>query len=141
MRIKAGTCFAEENQPADEVFFLLSGCVKREASEETKRGIDPNYLVEGVIFGEGDVIQKVPRRESFTAVSDCYTLKLSRFDFQDILGEFEDFRSEVLDIARERERLRTIKINKARAKEQIDEFVFVPPEELDKIRETLGDWS
>ena len=58
MRIKSGTVFAEEGSLADEVFFLLTGCVKRESEEETALQMQPNFLVEGVIFGEADLILK-----------------------------------------------------------------------------------
>ena len=49
------------------------------------------YLIEGSIFGEGDVLRNRPRRESYTAITDCYVLKLEKNLFNEIMEEFDDF--------------------------------------------------
>ena len=49
----------------------------------------------------------------------------------EIQTEFEDFRQEVLDIGAERERLRQIRIKRAKRKEQENDFVNVDVNELD----------
>ena len=64
------------------------------------------YLIEGSIFGEGDVLRNRPRRESYTAITDCYVLKLEKNLFNEIMDEFDDFNMEVMTIAKEREVLR-----------------------------------
>ena len=47
-----------------------------------------------------------PRKESYTAVTDCYILKLEKSIFNEIMEEFDDFNQEVTTIAKEREIIR-----------------------------------
>lgn len=84
MSIKAGTIFAREGTSAQEVFFLLKGCV--ECLSQRK------FFLEGTVFGESDVMLRRPRMDSYKARGDCYILKIDRAIFQQILEEFSDFR-------------------------------------------------
>ena len=58
------------------------------------------------MFGEKDILQCKMSTETYTAVCDCYLLSVTRSQFQILLEEFEDFKMEVLAIAREREKIR-----------------------------------
>ena len=106
MRIAAQTKFADENEAPSDVFFLLTGCILKESEIGKRLGIKKTYLIEGSIFGEGDVLCNRPRRESYTTITDCYVLKLSKDVFNEIMDEFDDFKAEVTTIAKEREIIR-----------------------------------
>ena len=68
------------------------------------------YLIEGSMFGETDVMKNRPRVESYTAVTECYILKLPKSVFIELLEEFDDFNQEISVIAKEREMLRMMKL-------------------------------
>ena len=91
MRIAAQTRFADENEAPRDVYFLLTGCVLKESQLGKQLGMKNTYLIEGSIFGEGDVLRNRPRRESYTAITDCYVLKLEKNLFNEIMEEFDDF--------------------------------------------------
>ena len=88
------------------MYFLLSGCVLKENEESKMAGVKNTFLIEGSIFGEGDVMRNRPRKESYTAVTECYILKLKKEIFNEIMEEFDDFAAEVTTIAKEREIIR-----------------------------------
>ena len=106
MHIAAQTCLAVEGELPREVYFLLTGCILKESSLEKKLGMKNTYLIEGSIFGETDVMKNRARVESYTAVTDCYILKLPKAVFGELLEEFDDFNQEVSTIAKERELIR-----------------------------------
>jgi len=103
MRIRKGTKFIEEDQQPEEVFFLLTGAVLRQSKEEEKYNIKPTYLIEGSVFGEVDMLSNKPRKQSYTAVCDCYVLKLAKTAFRELLESFVDFRLQIYSIAQDRE--------------------------------------
>jgi len=80
MNIKNGSLFAKEGNSANEVFFLISGCVECE--------IQKKYFLEGTVFGETDVVLNRNRSDSYKARGDCYILKLNKASFLQILDEF-----------------------------------------------------
>lgn len=88
------------------MYFLLAGCILKENEESKKAGVKNTFLIEGSIFGEGDVMRNRPRKESYTAITDCYLLKLNKCVFNEIMEEFDDFNQEVTTIAKEREIIR-----------------------------------
>ena len=106
MRIAAQTRFADEREAPNDVYFLLTGCILKESEDSKRHGIKNTFLIEGSIFGEGDVMRNRPRKESYTAVTDCYILKLEKSIFNEIMEEFDDFNQEVTTIAKEREIIR-----------------------------------
>jgi CRP-like cAMP-binding protein len=73
MNIKNGSLFAKEGNSANEVFFLISGCVECE--------IQKKYFLEGTVFGETDVVLNRNRSDSYKARGDCYILKLNKASF------------------------------------------------------------
>ena len=91
MHIHSQTCFAIEGEPPEDVYFLLTGCILKESSLEKQLGMRNTYLIEGSMFGETDVMKNRPRVESYTAVTECYTLKLPKAVFIELLEEFDDF--------------------------------------------------
>ena len=95
MRIKAGTQFAEEKTKANEVFFILSGCV-----EAIKSG---KFYANGAMFGETDILFDRPRLDTYATRMDCHILRLNREYFDQILDEFDDIREDIEAIAEQRE--------------------------------------
>ena len=91
MRIAPKTRFADEGEVPKDVYFLLSGCILKENEYSKKHGIKNTFLIEGSIFGEGDVMCNRPRKESYTTVNECYILKLKKSIFNEIMEEFDDF--------------------------------------------------
>ena len=63
------------------------------------KGKKPFYLVEGSIFGELDILSTY----THFALIDSILLSINRTEFLNCL-EDEDFRSQVVNIAREREK-------------------------------------
>ena len=57
------------------------------------------------MFGEKDILLGTRSSETYTAVSNCHLLSLSRNIFFNLMEEFPDFRDDVLYIAKERQRL------------------------------------
>lgn len=85
-----------------EVYFLLTGCVRL----KSRADVLPHYFIEGAMFGEKDILQGKKSSETYTAMCDCYLLSLHRSVFFNLMEEFEDFKEEVLAIAKAREKIR-----------------------------------
>ena len=98
MRLKAGTNFAEEKSKANEVYFLLSGCV--EAIKSNK------FYTNGAMFGETDIIFDRLRSDTYSTRMDCHILRLNREYFDQILDNFDDIREDVETISEQREQVR-----------------------------------
>ena len=78
MRVSANTCFVEEGELPSSVYFLLSGSILKDSKLNREVGAINTYLIEGSIFGETDILKKRMRSESYTAVTDCYLLQISK---------------------------------------------------------------
>lgn len=48
-------------------------------------GAQNSYLIEGSIFGETDLLKNRMRTESYTTVTDCYMLKITKALFKEVL--------------------------------------------------------
>ena len=73
-------------------------------------GAPNSYLIEGSIFGETDLMKNRMRTESYSTVTECYILKISKSLFKEVLSEFEDFRQEIEAISKQREVMRLARI-------------------------------
>jgi CRP-like cAMP-binding protein len=62
MSLKAGSIFASQGSSAQEVFFILKGCV--ESVNQNK------FYLEGTLIGETDIILKRSRLETYKARND-----------------------------------------------------------------------
>lgn len=113
MRVQVNTNFALEGTKCEEVYFLLTGCVRKTSEREKELGIAPQFFIEGAIFGERDVILNRLRSETFTADQDSYVLTLDCDTFNELMNEFEEIRDEIEHIAKERERFHRDQIKKA----------------------------
>lgn len=58
------------------------------------------------MFGEKDILQGKMSTETYTAKDDCYLLSLNRSAFFTIMEENEQFKQEVLLVAKAREEIR-----------------------------------
>ena len=63
------------------------------------------------------------RSESYTTVTDSYLLRIPKSLFKEVLQEFDDFRSEVEAIVRQREWMRLARIQAF--KHGVDEETFI----------------
>ena len=106
MRIKNGTVLCQEGCALDEIFLLLTGCVYRESLKEKELGLSPHYLIEGTVFGEKEVMFDRECSATYTALCDCYILKITKESFLMLMDSCEPFRNEIVKIAREREKIR-----------------------------------
>jgi CRP-like cAMP-binding protein len=61
-------------------------------------------LIEGTIFGECDMIFNRLTTHDYTAMCDCFLLRLPKALLRVLLEEFDDFREELFFIAKEREK-------------------------------------
>lgn len=76
----------------------------RSSSYEQEFGLIPHYLIEGTIFGECDMIFNRLTTHDYTAMCDCFLLRLPKALLRVLLEEFDDFREELFFIAKEREK-------------------------------------
>jgi CRP-like cAMP-binding protein len=102
MSIKNGSIFAKEGMNANEVYFLLSGCVECENQKK--------YYLPGTVFGETDVVLGRKRTDSYKTIDDSYILKLNKATFNEIMDEFTDFRDDIHKMVMDRERNRLERI-------------------------------
>lgn len=112
MRIKSGTVLCKEGCHLDEIFLLLSGCVFRESEKETKMGLPPHYMIEGTVFGEREVMFDRECSATYTALCNCYILKITKKSFMNLMDSCEPFRNEIVKIAREREKIRLTELTR-----------------------------
>lgn len=106
MRVKNGTILCQEGCHLDELFLLLTGCVYRESEAEKKLGLPAHYLIEGTIFGEKEVLFDRECSATYTALCDCYILKITKKSFLSLMDTCETFRNEIVNLARGREKIR-----------------------------------
>lgn len=103
MKVKSGTVLLEIGCQPNEVYFLVNGCI---LIEPEHKQLQSHYFIEGAVFGEKDILQDKLSTETYTALCDCFLLYLSKSSFFTLLSEFPDFRNDIMDIARAREKNR-----------------------------------
>ena len=60
----------------------------------------------GTMFGEGDIIFKRERKDTYLAETECYILKYNRKTFIKIMDDYPDIKIEVTEIAEDRDKIR-----------------------------------
>jgi CRP-like cAMP-binding protein len=113
MSIKNGSLFAKEGMNANEVYFLLQGCVECENQKK--------YYLPGTVFGETDVVMGRKRLDTYRSKDDSYILKLSKANFEEIMDEFNDFREDIHKMVMEREKNRLERIQQQRLRKEMQE--------------------
>ncbi len=103
LKIKSGTVLLEIGCQPNEVYFLVNGCI---LIEPEHKQLQSHYFIEGAVFGEKDILQDKLSTETYKALCDCFLLYLSKESFFTLLFEFPDFRNDIMDIARAREKYR-----------------------------------
>jgi CRP-like cAMP-binding protein len=96
----------EENEYADEIYFLFRGRVGYVLGEQR---ICFKYVVPGSYFGEIEVLYRIPRIDTTMAYSPNVELySIERHVVLDVLDKFPDMRSEMLQLANSRRQLNDI---------------------------------
>ena len=84
-RYAAGEVVFREGDPADRVFFLLSGTMRVYVDREGQT-ITYKHMEAGECFGEMSLIEDIPRAASVRAESPTHCVTLSKDVFTDLLG-------------------------------------------------------
>lgn len=82
----------------------------RESEQEKQSGLPPHYLIEGTIFGEREVLFDRDCTATYTALCDCYILKITKKSFLSLMDSCETFRIEIVKLARGREKIRLVEL-------------------------------
>lgn len=90
----------------NEVLLILRGCVGRESSIETKMGLATQYLIEGTIFGEKEVILNLELQATYTALCDCYILSIAKDNFNLLLQSSVLFKKQIIKVVYDRDKIR-----------------------------------
>lgn len=93
-------------------------------------GANNQYLIEGSIFGETDLLKNRMRSESYITITDCYLFKVPKALFKEIMDEFDDFRSQVTSISKQREWMRLARIQAFKL--GVDEETFIGQHAIDQ---------
>ena len=81
-----GGVLAEEGEPADAFFVLVSGRARVLKRAENDDEVPLNVLQAGDSFGEAELLRGRPRPTTVRAASDVLALRLDRSAFQEIVG-------------------------------------------------------
>jgi voltage-gated potassium channel len=111
--VKAGQVIAAAGEPADAMYFVVSGEVVAELPERTFR------FGPGDFFGERALLHKTRRTATMSAVTPCRLLMLGAGDFASLLKRHPEVAAKVHEIAR----VRLMEIEGAReiAQAELDE--------------------
>jgi voltage-gated potassium channel len=110
---KAGDVIASAGEPADAMYFVISGEVEAELPERTVR------FGPGDFFGERALIHKTRRSATMVAISQCRLLTLSAGDFAILLAKHPELSKRVHEVARIR--LRELEDAREIAQAELDE--------------------
>lgn len=94
--VPARYAIVRRGEPADAMFFILTGEVEVEVSPHPRR------LGPGQYFGEIALLQDAVRTATVTALSECQLLALDAADFRRLLDAHPDLRASVTEVARRR---------------------------------------
>jgi CRP/FNR family cyclic AMP-dependent transcriptional regulator len=97
VHIPAGWTPIRANEPADEAYLVLEGCVEVVAGEETLADV-----CRGEFFGEMALVDHSLRNARITVVDPVLALAWPRQDFQQLRQDFPDFDALVSDTAHRR---------------------------------------
>eukprot|EP00347_Sterkiella_histriomuscorum_P004458 403360386 len=98
MRFDRDTVILEQGNRSNEVCLIMSGQVLN----QTTGRIMPT----GTLFGEGDIIFKRERKDTYIAESEVYIFKYERKIFEIMLKQYPEIEEEVRTLAMEREKIR-----------------------------------
>lgn len=121
--VKAGEVIASAGEPADAMYFVVSGEVEAALPERTFR------FGPGDFFGERALIHKTRRSANMVAVTQCRLLTLSAGDFATLLGKHPELAARVHEVARMR----------LQELEGVREIAQAELDEADKRREGFSD--
>jgi CRP-like cAMP-binding protein len=84
------------DEPADAMFFIMSGEVEVDVSPE------PVRLGKGQYFGEIALIKDTLRTATVTTLSECQMLSLEVHDFRKLIDQYPDLKAAIEHVADER---------------------------------------
>jgi CRP-like cAMP-binding protein len=79
---EGGEVIFAEGDPGDALYLVLEGKVRVHTGDQEIASLGPREC-----FGEMAILDPAPRSATTTAAEDTNLLKISRDDFQDIMGE------------------------------------------------------
>lgn len=86
----------KEDDPSEEVYFILKGQVKFQSSH----GYTFNVYKQGALFGDHDIVSNTQRDATSVAMLDCQLLVMQRFDFKKMLNDFPQEAIEIIKIGK-----------------------------------------
>jgi CRP/FNR family transcriptional regulator, cyclic AMP receptor protein len=103
----ADECLFVKGDDGDELYGVLSGCIRISARAQTGKEINLNILYPGDLFGEIALLDGKKRTADATATTSTELLCIRRFDFLNILKEKPDLAIHLLKIVCDRIRKTT----------------------------------
>lgn len=86
-RVARGSFVVLSGEPTDFVYFVLSGSLNVQVSDEDGREAILSILGPGAMFGEMGILDDEVRSASVLAVTPCVLVALTKFDFKRCLQE------------------------------------------------------
>lgn len=99
---KKGDVFFREGEEGDALYVILKGSVKISRKNKDRIDVAQTYLAAGNYVGEMALVSTEPRNSTVTAVVPCYTLKISKEDFIQLLNRSPQTKKDVMRVVAER---------------------------------------
>lgn len=141
--VEAGQAVMHQGDTGDSMFMVASG--RLQASRKSADGTESilGEICTGEIVGEASILTDEPRYAEVTALLDSNLLRLSRFDFQNLLaehpGELQHLSSVIARRRQEghQQRFRPVSRSLIEFLQNVPLFAFLPPPLLREIEPNL----
>ena len=101
VRFRPGDVICRQNDPADGFFVIRIGHVKVEAAQPDGQSVILRYMSQSHSFGEiGLLLEPFKRSTTCTALDDVEMIKISKDDFDDVMGQYAEVRGQLVRLAK-----------------------------------------
>jgi len=101
VRFRPGEVICRQDEPADAFFVIRIGHVKVEIAHADGTSTILSYLSQSHSFGEiGLLIEPFKRSTTCTALDDVEMIKISKDDFDAVMGQYPGLREQLVKLAR-----------------------------------------
>jgi CRP-like cAMP-binding protein/Fe-S-cluster-containing dehydrogenase component len=100
VRFRPGDVICRQDEPADAFYVIRIGHVKVEM-EQGGQSVILRYMAQSHSFGEiGLLLEPFKRSTTCTALDDVEMIKISKGDFDDVMGEYPGVREQLVRLAK-----------------------------------------
>ena len=101
MRFRPGEVICRQDEPADAFYVIRIGHVKVEMDRPAGDRSSCAYMAQSHSFGEiGLLVEPFKRSTTCTALDDVEMIKISKGDFDDVMGEYPGVREQLVRLAK-----------------------------------------